>query len=57
MNIDEVDTDYETVKIDRIGIADSLTGKVVLKDKKKLNFLCLIFHLKLQGLFRLKFHI
>lgn len=34
MKIDDVDTDYETVKIAQIGIIDSLTGAVVLKDGK-----------------------
>ena len=33
MKIDDVDPDYETVKIDQIGIIDSLTGAVVFKDE------------------------
>lgn len=33
MKIDDVDSDYETVKIDQIGIIDSLTGAVVFKDE------------------------
>ena len=33
MKIDEVDPDYETVKIDQIGIIDSHTGAVVFKDE------------------------
>lgn len=33
MKINEVDPDYETVKIDQIGITDSLTGAVVFKDE------------------------
>lgn len=34
MKIDEIDTDYETVKIDQIGILDPLTGAVLFKDEK-----------------------
>ena len=34
MKIDEIDEDYETVKIDKIGLIDSQTGAVVLKDSK-----------------------
>ena len=34
MKIDEIDTDYETVKVDQIGILDSQTGAVLLKDEK-----------------------
>jgi bifunctional DNase/RNase len=34
MKIDEIDTDYETVKVDKIGIIDSVTGAVLLKDEK-----------------------
>lgn len=34
MKIDEIDTDYETVKVDQIGITDSQTGAVLLKDEK-----------------------
>ena len=34
MKIDEIDTDYETVKIDQIGLLDSQTGAVLLKDEK-----------------------
>jgi hypothetical protein len=34
MKIDEIDTDYETVKVDQIGIVDSVTGAVLLKDEK-----------------------
>ncbi len=33
MKINEIDPDYETVKIDQIGIIDSLTGAVVFKDE------------------------
>ena len=33
MKINDVDPDYETVKIDQIGIIDSLTGAVVFKDE------------------------
>lgn len=33
MKINEIDPDYETVKIDQIGIVDSLTGAVVFKDE------------------------
>ncbi|MCH7966098.1 MAG: bifunctional nuclease family protein [Thaumarchaeota archaeon] len=33
MKINDVDQDYETVKIDQIGIIDPLTGAVVLKDE------------------------
>ena len=33
MKIDDVDPDYETVKIDQIGVIDSLTGAVVFKDE------------------------
>lgn len=33
MKIDDIDPDYETVKIDQIGIIDSLTGAVVFKDE------------------------
>ena len=34
MKIDEIDTDYETVKVDQIGIINSITGAVLLKDEK-----------------------
>jgi bifunctional DNase/RNase len=34
MKIDEIDNDYETVKVDKIGILDSVTGAVLLKDEK-----------------------
>jgi bifunctional DNase/RNase len=34
MKIDEIDDDYETVKVDKIGIIDSVTGAVLLKDEK-----------------------
>ena len=33
MKINEIDSDYETVKIDQIGILDSRTGAVVFKDE------------------------
>ncbi|EGG42188.1 hypothetical protein Nlim_0834 [Candidatus Nitrosarchaeum limnium SFB1] len=33
MKINEIDPDYETVKIDQIGVIDSLTGAVVFKDE------------------------
>ena len=33
MNIDDVDTDYETVKIDQVGIIDPLTGAILFKDE------------------------
>lgn len=34
MKIDEIDIDYDTVKVDQIGILDSQTGAVLLKDEK-----------------------
>ena len=34
MKITEIDADYETVKVDQIGIVDSSTGAVLLKDEK-----------------------
>ena len=34
MKIDEVDTDYETVKIEHIGTIDPFTGAIVFKDEK-----------------------
>ena len=34
MKINEIDTNYETVKVDQIGILDSQTGAVLLKDEK-----------------------
>ncbi len=34
MKIDDIDTDYETVKIDQIGIIDSHTGAVIFKDEQ-----------------------
>jgi len=33
MKINEIDPDYETVKIDQIGVIDSLTGAVVFRDE------------------------
>lgn len=33
MKIDDIDADYETVKIDQIGLLDAQTGAVVLKDE------------------------
>jgi len=33
MKINQVDPDYETVKIDQIGIIDALTGAVIFKDE------------------------
>lgn len=33
MKIDDVDLDYETVKIDQVGIIDPLTGAVLFKDE------------------------
>ena len=33
MNIDDIDTDYETVKIDQVGIIDPLTGAILFKDE------------------------
>lgn len=33
MKIDEVDPDYETVKIDQVGIVDPLTGAILFKDE------------------------
>jgi len=33
MKIDDIDTDYETVKIDRVGIIDPLTGAILFKDE------------------------
>ena len=33
MKINEIDPDYETVKIDQIGVIDSLTGEVVFRDE------------------------
>lgn len=34
MKIDEVDTDYETVKIDKVGTLDPFTGAILFKDEK-----------------------
>jgi bifunctional DNase/RNase len=34
MKISEIDKDYETLKIDQVGIINSVTGAVVLKDEK-----------------------
>ncbi len=34
MKISDIDTDYETVKIDKIGMIDPLTGAVIFKDEK-----------------------
>jgi bifunctional DNase/RNase len=34
MKISDIDTDYETVKIDKIGMIDPLTGAVLFKDGK-----------------------
>ena len=34
LKIDEIDEDFETVKVDQIGLIDSQTGAVVLKDGK-----------------------
>lgn len=34
MKIDEIDPDYETVKIDEVGMIDPLTGAVLFKDEK-----------------------
>ena len=34
MKISDIDTDYETVKIDKIGMIDPLTGVVIFKDEK-----------------------
>jgi hypothetical protein len=33
MKINDIDPDYETVKIDQIGVIDPLTGAVVFKDE------------------------
>lgn len=33
MKIDEVDPDYETVKIDQVGVIDPLTGAILFKDE------------------------
>jgi bifunctional DNase/RNase len=33
MKIDDIDTDYETVKIDQGGIIDPLTGAILFKDE------------------------
>ena len=33
MKIDDIDTDYETVKIDQVGIIDPLTGAIIFKDE------------------------
>ena len=33
MKIDDVDADYETVKIDQVGIIDPLTGAILFKDE------------------------
>ena len=33
MKIDDIDTDYETVKIDQVGTIDPLTGAVLFKDE------------------------
>ena len=34
MKIDDIDTDYETVKIDKVGTIDPLTGAILFKDEK-----------------------
>jgi len=34
MKISEIDKDYETLKIDKVGIINPVTGAVVLKDEK-----------------------
>lgn len=34
MKISDIDADYETVKIDKIGMIDPLTGAVIFKDGK-----------------------
>jgi len=33
MKIDDIDADYETVKIDQVGIIDPLTGAILFKDE------------------------
>ncbi len=33
MKIDEIDSDYETVKIEHVGIIDPLTGAMIFKDE------------------------
>jgi len=33
MKIDDIDIDYETVKIDQVGIIDPLTGAILFKDE------------------------
>jgi len=33
MKIDDIDTDYDTVKIDQVGIIDPLTGAILFKDE------------------------
>jgi len=33
MKIEDIDTDYETVKIDQVGIIDPLTGAILFKDE------------------------
>ena len=33
MKNDDIDTDYETVKIDQVGIIDPLTGAILFKDE------------------------
>ena len=33
MKIDDIDADYETVKIDQVGIIDPLTGAIIFKDE------------------------
>ena len=33
MKIGDIDQDYETVKIDQVGVIDPLTGAVVFKDE------------------------
>ena len=33
MKIDDVDTDYETIKIDKVRIIDPLTGAILFKDE------------------------
>ena len=33
MKIDDIDTDYETVKIDQAGTIDPLTGAIIFKDE------------------------
>ena len=49
MKIDDIDTDYETVKIDQVGIIDPLTGAILFKDES-VEFLMSGFSSEVAGL-------